>query len=137
MNRDDFRDNWWALENPPERDGAADPTHEALYDLYPKGAFGPAEFLPKDQRAAGQQEWTRLVERTGNAVNYLGSEAMAWAQAHQQDPRVPQALYLLVEATHYGPNDGKKGREYSRQAFELLHRRYPNSEWTKKTKYWY
>ena len=137
MHSDSFRDNWWALNDPPERDGASDPDHEALYDLYPKGNFGPTEFLPKDQRAAGQKEWSQLVEQTGNAVNYLGAQAIAWAQEHGQDPRVPQALYQLVEATHYGPNDGKKGREYSKQAFELLHRKYPNSEWTKKTKYWY
>jgi TolA-binding protein len=25
----------------------------------------------------------------------------------------------------------------SEQAFRLLHQRYPNSEWAKKTKYWY
>jgi hypothetical protein len=137
MERDTFRDNWWDLKNTTAQSGDSSTDHEALYDLYPSGDVGPADFLPNDQRAAGEEQWKRLMERAGNAVNYLGSEAIAWAQAHPQDPRVPQALYQLVEATHYGPADGKKSRDYSRQAFEILHRQYPTSEWTKKTKYWY
>jgi len=34
--------------------------------------------------------------------------------------------------TEYGMSGG-----YSKEAFDLLHRRYPKSEWTARTKYWY
>jgi hypothetical protein len=136
MKSDMLRDNWWALAG-DVRQGERDQDHDALVDLYPKGPFGPAEFLPAEQRAAAQTEWKKLVERGGNAVNFLAGETIAWATAHPQDPRVPQALYLVVEATHYGPADGVKSREYSKQAFDILHRRYAGSEWAKKTKYWY
>ena len=77
-----------------------------------------------------------LLDKAANSVNYLCTEAIAWARSHPQDPRVPEALHLAVEATHYGPSD-ESSRPYSKQAFDLLHRRYPDSEWTKKTKYWY
>jgi hypothetical protein len=140
MERDMLRDNWWAVGVPlpdPAVEAARDVDHNALADLYPKGPLGPREFLAKEQLATGEQEWKKLIERGGNAVNFLAEEAIAWANAHPQDPRVPQALHRVVEATHYGPADGKKSREYSKQAFDILHRRYPNSEWTKQTKYWY
>ena len=89
------------------------------------------------QRAAGEQEWQRLMKQAGNAVNYLAAEAIAWSQSHPQDPNVPQALHEVVQATRYGPADGKKSREYSKQAFDLLHRQYPKSPWTAQTPYWY
>ena len=137
MEMDSFRDNWWNLIGNAGPDGQRDADHEALYDLYPKGELGPAGFLTSAQRAAGDAERKRMKETAGNAVNFLGAEAIAWAQAHAEDPRVPESLHRVVEATHYGPADGKKSKEYSQQAFDILHRRYPSSEWTKKTKYWY
>jgi hypothetical protein len=133
LERDTLRDNWWSLPSSQEPSNDAD--HEALYDLYQR--FDTAEFLPAAERDAGVKQATRLAESGGNSVNYLASEAIGWSQKHPEDPRNPQALHLVVEATHYGPGDGKKSREYSKQAFDILHRRYPNSEWTKKTKYWY
>jgi hypothetical protein len=69
-------------------------------------------------------------------VDYLCSEAVAWAEAHPQDARVPESLALAVEATHYGPVDAESTK-WSKRAFDLLHKKYPASEWTKRTKYWY
>jgi hypothetical protein len=137
MERDILRDNWWQVGDVKVDDHPREIDHDALADLYPIGPLGPIGFLPKDQLAAGEEEYRKLVDRAGNAVNFLAAEAIAWVNAHPQDPRVPQALYQVVEATHYGPADGKKSREYSKQAFDILHRKYPNSDWTKKTKYWY
>jgi len=137
MKSDVLRDNWWLLQAPSAKhDGDPDNgRHQALFDLYPDGRFGPTEFLPATQREAGQKEWQELIRVAGNSVNYLCANAIEWARAHPEDPRVPQALHLAVEATHYGP--AEKSSAYSKQAFDILHRRYPASEWTKKTKYWY
>jgi hypothetical protein len=131
--QDDFRDNWWTLSKPVD---PQDPELEQLGDLYPKGRIGPTGFLSKDQRAAGEEEWQRLLKLADNSVNYLCPQAIAWARSHPQDPRVPQALHLAVNATHYGPAD-ESSHQYSKEAFDLLHHKYPNSEWTKRTKYWY
>jgi len=49
---------------------------------------------------------------------------------------VPEALYLAVRSTRYGCTDKETGR-LSKTAFELLHSRYPDSEWAKKTKFWF
>ena len=130
---DIFRDNWWALEN--ETHGR-EAVHEALNDLYPQNRPGPDGFITGEQRRAGEGERKKLAETAANGVNWLAREAIAWARSHGQDPRVPRALHLVVEATHYGPAD-EGTHEFSRQAFEMLHQKYPASEWTKKTKYWY
>jgi hypothetical protein len=134
MKSDIFRDNWWLLQ-PLNQAYDGEHNHQALFDLYPGGQFGPTGFLPEAQTAAAAKEWQQLNQRAQNSVNYLCAQTLDWARAHPEDPRVPQALHLDVEATHYGPSD--KSSSYSRQAFDLLHRRYPDSEWTRKTKYWY
>jgi hypothetical protein len=41
-----------------------------------------------------------------------------------------------VRASRYGCTEST-GENYSKQAFELLHKRYPESQWTKKTPYWF
>jgi hypothetical protein len=66
----------------------------------------------------------------------LGQQTIAFARAHPQDPRVPEALALVVRATRFGCNDPGTG-EFSKSAFDLLHGRYPNTEWAKKTPYWF
>ena len=133
LERDALRDNWWSVTEHPGNTPTADT--EALVDLYPDGKFGPRAFLPGDGNKAGAAEWAKIVVR-GNAVDYLCSEAVAWAEAHPEDARVPESLALAVEATHYGPVDAESTK-WSKRAFDLLHKKYPASEWTKRTKYWY
>jgi hypothetical protein len=70
-------------------------------------------------------------------VNYLCAAAIAWAKAHPEDPRVPESLHLAVRATRYGAGTDKESSRYSKEAFDLLHKKYPDSPWTKQTKYWY
>ena len=67
---------------------------------------------------------------------YFAPVVLDWAKTHPDDPRVPEALHYFVRATRYGCVDKSIG-PYSRQAFDLLHKKYPASEWTKKTPYWY
>jgi tetratricopeptide (TPR) repeat protein len=113
---DSFRDNWWN-------------------NVEAKANPGGADFLPKEQRAAGEAQSAQL-RSVGTGVNYLCAAAIAWAKAHPQDPRVPEALHLAVRATRYGVTDQESSR-YSKEAFDILHRKYPNSPWTKQTKYWF
>jgi tetratricopeptide (TPR) repeat protein len=135
---DSFRDNWWWRSAAPSASaGDRDSNHQAIYDLYPAGDIGPDGFLPGDERTAGGKEAEQLRTTAPNAVTYLAAAAIAWARAHPQDPRVPEALHLAVRCTHYGGGADKTSTPLSKEAFDLLHRRYPNSDWAKKTKYWY
>jgi hypothetical protein len=66
--------------------------------------------------------------------DWLVAETLAWAAARPDDPRLPEALHLAVRATRYGCT-GEQTSAFSKQAFQLLHRRFPKSEWAAKTKY--
>jgi hypothetical protein len=76
----------------------------------------------------------------------IGQRVLAYANAHPDDPWVPEALSLTVRAGHYAcespasnaSSDNKS--EYtpvSKATFTMLHRRYPKSPWTVKTRYYY
>ena len=70
------------------------------------------------------------------APAWMGDAVLSWARAHPEDRRLPEALHLVVRATRYGcPTKGYA--RVSRAAFELLHRRYPRSEWAERTPYWF
>ena len=111
-----FRDNWWCPAAPSKQPPSAD-------------------FLPAAGRAQAASEWQKLAALPAGAT-WLGAQTLAFAQAHPQDPRVPEALHLVVNAGHYSCSDAQTA-DNSRRAFELLHRRYPVSEWAEKTPYWY
>ncbi len=59
-------------------------------------------------------------------------EMLTYAHAHPTDPRIPETLYWLVHVGHYGGSHNHSGK----RAFELLHSRYPESIWAKKTPYY-
>jgi hypothetical protein len=114
-----------------------------------QGATGPARWVPPDRQppepvanflsAADREEAAaerRKLAALPAAPDWLGAQAVAYASAHPEDPRVPESLYLVVRATRYGCTDAQTG-DASKRAFDLLHRRYPISEWAKKTPYWY
>src|SRR5262249_24428210 len=93
------------------------------------------DFLTKQQIALVQQQTTKLSKVEG-APNYLGNIALTYAKAHPNDPRVPDALAWTVKCTHYGMTDDQT-QKISKEAFAVLHTKYPTNPWTKKTPYWY
>jgi hypothetical protein len=113
---DNFRDNWWCEASRNAQAQAPD-------------------FLSEAEEAAAARELERLVA-IGTAPNYLSAQAVAYATKKPDDPRAPEALHLAVRSTRYGCKDDQTTK-FSRQAFQLLHKRYPASEWAKKTKYYY
>jgi hypothetical protein len=144
---DSYRDNWWVhLDDKKETDPNKQDYFSAMNSpvgdqdkpgtlgiFYPNGQFIPPAFLTEAERTEAEREWSQLAA-TGVGTLWLARQAIAWAKAHPDDPRVPEALHLSVRATRYGlASDGK----LSKEAFDLLHKRYPNSEWTKKTPYWF
>jgi hypothetical protein len=70
------------------------------------------------------------------APTFLAAEAIAYATRHPGDPRSPEALHLAVRATRYGCVDDQTSK-FSKKAFRLLHKKWPKSDWARKTKYHY
>ncbi len=132
--------SWWCY------DVGADQEHRSYQSAFwsnasgtqskPKVAVPPApSWLTPAEREAGEREWRKL-SAIGAAPLYFAPAVLDWAKAHPDDPRVPEALHYFVRATRFGCVDNSIGL-YSRKAFDLLHRKYPKSEWTKKTPYWF
>lgn len=120
---DNYRDNWWC-------EPTAD-TNNFRRDRDPAVSAPP--FLSPNELAKVKQESVKLAGN-GVAPNYLAGEVLAFAKGHPENEAVPRALHLAVRGTHYGCTDAET-THWSEKAFRLLHERYPNSEWTAKTKY--
>lgn len=112
---DPYRDNWWCSAKAIDSPGAP--------------------FLPAAARAQAAAERQKL-QSVPTAPDWLAAQTLAFARAHPQDPRVPEALYLVVRATRYGCT-GNQTSDFSHRAFDLLHRRYPATDWAAKTPYWF
>jgi hypothetical protein len=137
---DSYRDNWWC---PLNLDLAASnydkmaTMQEPPAPTTPKKKAAPAypEFLTAPDRARATSEWKKL-SAIPTAPDYLPAAVLDFAKLEPDDPRLPEALALAVHSTRYGCTD-KETAKFSKAAFDLLHKRFPNSEWAKKTKYWY
>jgi len=92
------------------------------------------DFLKVNQ-ALGARQFAAL-QALGTAPNYFCKLAIDWATANPNDPRSPEALHLAVRSTRYGCTDKETGK-LSKAAFDLLHKRYPNTKWANATKYWF
>jgi hypothetical protein len=87
------------------------------------------------QRADAEREWNARLA-LGAAPNYISQQVIQWANRTPADPRVPEALHLAVKSTRFGCTDKDTG-QWSKAAFDLLHRKYPNTIWAKKTPHWF
>ncbi len=148
---DNLRDNWWcALARSPITGGAVTvfapyetPLYqrqyhrleEALRPLYRSEEVPVPRFLDAAGRAAADREWA-VLDAIGAGPDFLGREVLDWAGRQPEDPRLAEALHLVVRATRYGCTTDGTGA-VSRRAFELLHGRYPGSDWARRTPYWF
>ncbi len=140
---DDLHDNWWCSLTPNAENQSYGRDYYRMFinlssplrEIYADGKISSPSFLTEDDRADVGHEQSELAAQPG-APNWLGKRALDWANARPDDPRVPEALHLVVRAWRYGCAEST-GENYSKEAFELLHKRYPDSEWTKKTPYWF
>jgi hypothetical protein len=96
----------------------------------------PLAFLSSAQRTAVEAEWKQINGEPPWGATYINREVVAFARKHPDDKRVPEALHRAVQASYYRLTDKNTGT-YSKQAFDLLHRQYPKSDWAARTKYWY
>ncbi len=59
---------------------------------------------------------------------WLARTVLAWADAHPDDERVPEALHHVVDQSREGCT--RDGSAMVQRAFRLLHGRYPSCPWT-------
>jgi hypothetical protein len=132
---DDFRDNWWCANARPSWWSSTDDAESPIASLYRDTKEPPLLFLSPGQAKLATEE-EQALSQIPFAAEFLAQRALAWADSNPSDPRIPEALHLVIRANHYGCGDNGDYR-FTREAFQLLHRRYPASIWAKRTPYWY
>jgi hypothetical protein len=112
---DSIRGNWWCVEK-----------NEDVQ--YPS-------FLSAAQKAESEAEQKRIAA-VGESSTFLAKTAVEFANKNMTNPSTPEILHLAVRSTRYGCKDANTLR-YSKAAFDILHKRFPRNEWTKKTPYYF
>lgn len=97
-----------------------------------RAATCSAPFLTPAMLAAAAAEG-RALAHIGVASRFLGTIVLRYAARYPDAARLPEALHLAVRATRYGAPD----KTVSLDAYNLLHNRYADSPWTRKTPFWY
>ncbi len=132
---DEYRDNWWCAEPPStSKIDYYEGDEQEQKKASAKKSMPAPEFLKGSQAEATRE--AAALQTLGTGPNYLAQTVISWANKNPTDKRVPEALHLAVKSTRYGCTDKATGR-WSKAAFDLLHRNYPNTSWAKETKYWF
>lgn len=101
----------------------------------------PLRFASPAECEVAQQEQVRLKALPAVLSDFVGPTLLQWARENPDDPEVPKTLHELVARTKgecgYGSGRSDPKLHISRSAFELLHRRYANNPWARKTPYHY
>lgn len=100
-------------------------------DTLPKQPPVRPSFLTAAQSKTAQTERKRLKE-IGDAPEFLAGKVLAWAKSFPADRRVPEALYIMIDAngwTKYGCGNNEELRE---EMVAYLKKHYPSSPWTAK-----
>jgi hypothetical protein len=133
---DHYRENWWCGFNDGDPDAPTRFRHFGFEgEKKTSEQVGFPSFLSDSDKAEFMSEWQKMAV-VPTAPDYFGKIVIPWAKKHPSDSRAPEALYLVVKATRFGCTDSDSGT-YSREAFQLLHSKYPDTGWAKTTPYWY
>jgi hypothetical protein len=139
------------LANAPELGPHVDENKDATLRGRYWACYGPEDgpdgmdrvwpaFLSEAERAQAGKEEAALRKLPRRRTSYLIPLVIEWAKKNKADPEAPKALHFLVAATRNEcgvGTDAANAPNYSKLAFEFLHRQFPKSEWTAKTKYYY
>ena len=124
---DRYRDNWWCPTDVGRR-----PNTGFHADPFVAVAF-PGRAAMKQAESEVQ-----TIAKVPGPVEFLGSIVLAHQKRHPDDPRIPEALHDLVVHLHLACDVGQAGKTFTFQsAFELLHSRYPDSIWARRTPIWW
>lgn len=119
---DNFRNNWWG-------------SHERAGGTGKETKRPEQKFPSAEQKSAAAKEFKALTAE-GAAPTFLCRFVASYGRERPAAPGLPEALHLAVKSSRFGNVDNETGK-YSKEAFQLLHRKFGKSEWAEKTPYWF
>lgn len=90
-------------------------------------------FLDVEDTADAESE---ALYKLDNGADWLFQKILARAKSHPTDDRVPEALSHAIKNTRHACGDENTAK-LAKQAFQLLHKRYADTQWAAETPYWY
>jgi hypothetical protein len=75
------------------------------------------------------------LQHIPGAADYCARQALDWLKTHPTDARNPDLLGFASRVIRNACRTDATA-ELNHQLFNMLHRKYPNSEWTKRYKTW-
>ena len=143
---DSYGDNWWCPPSPSKSGSVGDlfvlstGLSTPLHQIYPDGKIPAPVFLTNSDLDEAKTELASLSTQPA-APDWLGQQTLDFAKSRPDDSRIPEALHFVVRATRHGcfarSDEAGAPANVSKQAFTLLHSKYPDSQWTAKTPYWF
>ena len=124
---DVLRDNWWLQ-------GGGSLRHTAANGSMPSPE--PAPHLSEQERDLARSELVDL-QRVPPAQVWFSTAVIAFAKAHPEDGRIPEALHDVVGTTRSPMCPSDEVTQASKRTFQLLHKRYAKDPWAKKTPYYF
>ena len=103
-----------------------------MQDYYKPGL---ASLLTPTQKKQADFETALILKNHPSA--FLGSTVFSWSSPHPDDPRLPEALYIVLKLPRWTGEPSKIGTIYSRKAYLLLHAKYPGTSWAKRATCYY
>jgi len=91
---------------------------------------------PDTGNAAVRDQELAQLGQLKTATGFVGDHVLRRAAAIPKDPDLPWLLYVVVQSTRGGCLDAD-AKTLSKNAFVLLGKRYGNTEWSRKTPYYY
>ena len=123
---DDYRDNWWCAFSELKEE------QDILFSRHPIFSYNRLSFISEKEDKQAKEEW-KILSAKGTAPDYLSEKVIEYSKKYPDTTYLPEALHRAVKTTRFGCT-GEKTSEYSKSAFRILHKKFPNSEWAKKTR---
>jgi len=117
-------DDWWC--EPYDSEYSEETNGEVPRRLPPRPAF-----LTAAQSQTAQSERKKL-KGIGDAPKFLAEKVRTWAKRYPTDRRVPESLYIMIEANGWTKYGCGNNEELSEELRKILQKNYPHSEWTAK-----
>jgi hypothetical protein len=134
---DDYRDNWWcsadAQGSAPQRPSPATPSLFTAA-VVPRITQPDPPFLTAVDRAEADKEIARL-QQIPCASDYFAREALAWVKAHPDDAHDADVVGFAMRVVRNACRSNNTA-DLNHQLFDVLHQKFPKSEWAARYTTW-
>jgi hypothetical protein len=121
-------DNWWCEQYDQYWD-------EETKQSYPRSSLKKPAFLTAAQIQTSAAE-NQKIRELGDAPAFLSERTFELARSGYSDQRLAEMLYYSFVSNTWNKYGCGSDAEKMRTARELLNKRFPSSEWTRKAENW-